>query len=375
MKIGGLTWWRNNYGSILQAYALQQKILSLGIDHEIICQYGKRIASFDNFRDKVKRIGLIKTIKRIFWKFCFGKLRKRSIKLQQFVDQNLRISQEKYTEDTIINANDVYDGFISGSDQVWNVALNPETSIYWLGFVKESKLKVSYAPSVGVGKLSEKQSVKIRENLKDYKAISCREEEGTKLINKAMGETRCKTTLDPTLLVGREFWDNICPPRKFSEPYVFVYLLRGTKKERQLVESFALKMNLTIVTMPFLDTEKIELYDFKFGDTKFWDASPLDFVSAVRYADYVFTDSFHGMIFSCLYHVNFYTFSKIGKAQLNRVTGLQSLFHIPSRMIEGSMKVEKLEEMEEINWNIVDEILGEKRKESEEFLLQALKEL
>ena len=79
MKIAGLTWWRNNYGSILQAYALQSYLNSQDdIEYDIVCQFGKKIASIDNLKDKIKRLGFCETIKKAFWKYFFRKLRKRN---------------------------------------------------------------------------------------------------------------------------------------------------------------------------------------------------------------------------------------------------------------------------------------------------------
>ena len=76
MKLGGMTWWRYNYGSILQAYALQSELKELGIDdYEIICQYGKKVASISNLKEKIKRIGVRQSLKRIVWKFGLKKLR------------------------------------------------------------------------------------------------------------------------------------------------------------------------------------------------------------------------------------------------------------------------------------------------------------
>ena len=90
-KIGIVTWWRYNYGSILQALALQHKLKEINVDSEIICQYGKKAVSISNLKEKLKRIGPKKTIKRIFWKFGLKKLRQRNRRIQEFVDNNLNI--------------------------------------------------------------------------------------------------------------------------------------------------------------------------------------------------------------------------------------------------------------------------------------------
>lgn len=374
MKIAGLTWWRNNYGSILQAYALQSMIEKYDdVEYEILCQYGEKIFSADNALDKLKKYGLRETFKRAFWKFSMKKLRQRNANIQKFVDENLNVSKKHYNEDIISNANDDYDGFFCGSDQIWNTKLTPADSIYWLGFVEKGKHKVSYAPSVGTDEVSEAEAEIIRKNLADFDMISSREESGTALINKIVGKDVCQTVLDPTLLAPRDLWDNICPPRKYEEKYVFAYMLRGDKKQRKFIEKFASKKNLKVVTMPFLDSESIEKYDFKFGDIKLWDASPKEFISAIRYADYVFTDSFHCMVFSCLYHRTFYSFPKKGPAQMNRITGLQKLFGIPNRVLTEKTTVEDAENFTEIDWQNVDDTIEKQRAISLKYLDDAMK--
>lgn len=365
MKIGGLTWWRNNYGSILQAYALQQKLNSIpGISYEIINQFGKKIWSFDNLIDKLRTIGVRRTFFRFFWKFCFPKLKNRSIKIQKFTDEKMIVSDKQYSESTISDANREYDAFICGSDQIWNPTLTDIDGMYWLNFANEDKIKCSYAPSIGVDSVTKEEERAIQERLNQFRAISCREESGTKLINKIMGKTVCQTVLDPTLMIDRKVWDGLCQVNQYDYPYVFVYMLRGTKRQRQMTEEFAKEKNLKIVTIPFMETEYTVWYDLMFGDIKVWDAAPDEFITLIQNAEYVFTDSFHSSVFSILYHVPFYTFPKIGKAQVNRLTDLQEMFGISGRMITENMRVEDLLRMPDIDWEKVDKILERKRHES-----------
>ena len=119
MKVGIITWWRNNYGSILQALALQQKLNQYNdLQYEIICQFGKKATSVDNFFDKIKSVGLAETCKRVFWKVAFKGLRLRNKKMQQFVDKNLKVSNQQYNEHDIADSNKYYDTYICGSDQI-----------------------------------------------------------------------------------------------------------------------------------------------------------------------------------------------------------------------------------------------------------------
>lgn len=376
MKIGTITWWRYNYGSILQAYALQQKLKELGYeDYEIICQYGKKIVSISNLREKLKRVGLKETTRRIIWKYGLRKLRKRNSKIQNFVDTHLKVSEKEYNEDNIKEANNDYDTFICGSDQIWNPKLTEINSMYWLTFANEDKLKISYAPSIGVNEFTDIQEKEVKDVLKSFKAISSRESTGTDLINKTLGEEKCQTVLDPTLLVEKKVWDNLLKEEvnnKKTEPYIFVYMLRGTKKQRKFIENFAKSKKLKIITMPFLDNEKINLYDFKFGDEKCWDGSPIEFINLIKNAEYVFTDSFHSMIFSCIYHTEFFTFPKIGKAQLNRIYAFQKLIGAEERMITEDIDIQTFAKIEKIDWKKVDSTFSQRRKESEKYLKDAL---
>lgn len=373
MKLAGITWWRNNYGSILQAYALQTYLETLdGIEYEILCQYGKEIGSFDNLLDKLKRYGLFETVNRIIWRFGIPQLRNRSGVIQRFVEKNLNVSKRQYTESTIGTANNLYDGFICGSDQIWNPTLTDTNSMYWLTFANDDKIRVAYAPSIGVEALSESQKRDIVNNLNHFNAISCREESGTQLINSVLGQDRCKTVLDPTLMVSKRVWDNICTKTCKKEKYIFVYMLRGTRKQRRMVEDFAAKKKLKILTMPFLDTEHIVWYDSKFGDKKIWAADPADFISLIKNAEFVVTDSFHCMVFSCLYHKTFFAFRKIGASQHNRMVDLQNLVGIENRIMEESDSVIEEEKFGTINWSQVDEKLENARTESRNYLLAAL---
>lgn len=368
MKIGGLTWWRNNYGSILQAYALQQELNSIpGVSYEIINQFGKKIISFDNLMDKLKTIGVRKTFLRIFWKFCFPKLKNRSAKIQKFTDEKLIVSDRQYSESTISDANIEYDVFVCGSDQIWNPTLTDIDSMYWLDFANENKVKFSYAPSIGVTKVSEKEKQAIQKHLSTFKAISCREETGTNLINQILGKQICQTVLDPTLMVDKKTWDEICPDNKYDFPYIFVYMLRGTKQQRKAVEIFAKERNLKIITMPFMESEYTVWYDLKFGDIKVWDAAPDEFIALIRNAKYVFTDSFHSSVFSILYHVPFFTFPKVGKAQMSRIIGLQDSLKIDSRTVMEKDDIIRVAK-KKIDWEMVDALLEDRRKSSQYYI-------
>ena len=376
MKVGIITWWRNNYGSILQALALQQKLNQYNdLQYEIICQFGKKATSVDNVFDKIKCVGLAETCKRVFWKVAFKGLRLRNKKMQQFVDENLKVSNQQYNEHDIADSNKYYDTYICGSDQIWNPDLVPTDSMYWLPFVEKGKNKIAYAPSFGASTVTEKQKEQIKANLSTFKAVSCRENSGARTINQIIGEKKCEAVLDPTMLIERDYWDTISEDKIYNEKYIFAYMLRGTAAQRKYIEKIARERNLKIVSIPFLDYEKIDPYDLKFGDYKLWDANPAEFISAIRHAEYVFCDSFHCIVFSILYHRPFFVFPKVGadgkvkKSQISRMTDLLELAEIKNRILLDN---EEAGLDAEIDWNNSDKRIQKARCDSERYLEQAL---
>lgn len=376
MKVGIITWWRNNYGSILQALALQQKLNQYNdLQYEIICQFGKKSTSVDNVFDKIKSVGLAETCKRVFWKVAFKGLRLRNKKMQQFVDENLKVSNQQYNEHDIADSNKYYDTYICGSDQIWNPDLVPTDSMYWLPFVEKGKNKIAYAPSFGASTVTEKQKEQIKANLSTFKAVSCRENSGARTINQIIGEKKCEAVLDPTMLIERDYWDTISEDKIYDEKYIFAYMLRGTAAQRKYIEKIARERNLKIVSISFLDYEKIDPYDLKFGDYKLWDANPAEFISAIRHAEYVFCDSFHCIVFSILYHRPFFVFPKVGadgkvkKSQISRMTDLLELAEIKNRILLDN---EEADLDAEIDWNNSDKRIQKARCDSERYLEQAL---
>ncbi len=370
MKIGVITWWRNNYGSILQAYALQNVLNKMpDVECEIISQYDRNPATLKNFINKLRTRGIINTLKISFWKFSLPKMRERTSALLSFVNDNLRISDNNYTEDTIYKTNELYDVFICGSDQIWNPTLTRLDSIYWLTFVENNKSKIAYAPSVGVKTFTDKQKNIVRKNLSSFKAVSCRELSGTRLINATLYGNRCEKVVDPTLLVDKSVWDDISERKVSCEKYIFVYFLRCNKKHRKMVEEFATQKGLKVYSMPFLEPEFAEIYDFSFGNKKIWKASPADFISYIRNAEYVFTDSFHASVFSIIYHRNFFVFPKKGKAQMERLMSLFNESGVGNRIIDSTKRVD---DISEINWENVDLLLNNSREDSYNYLKEAI---
>ena len=155
MKTGIITWWRNNYGSILQAYALQQVLNEFDdIEYEIISQYDKNPANAKNFFRKIKQIGFLNTLKRTFWRFMFPKLKNRTSAMQNFISKNLKVSEKSYNSENIAETNKIY-----GVDEEISLT-KTSTDLYAKTTNNEITYRVSsFEAGVGVDSISSTSAV------------------------------------------------------------------------------------------------------------------------------------------------------------------------------------------------------------------------
>ena len=345
-KVGIITHYygSQNYGGLLQAYALCKKLNALGYDAEQIQYIHKDVGEPNNAVRKWSTNRIANALKirisRVKEKDFFSNMKKRSKAIEEF-RKNIPHSFEIYSKDTISQSNDLYDAFITGSDQVWNMDWYDEA--YFLKFV-ENKPKYSYAASVGTNELTTERKKLFKENLMDYTKISVREKDSVELLQ-PLTKVEVQYVLDPTLLLAKNEWDEICLGKRIQEKYLFCYFLGEGIVERQLARDYADAHELKIVTLPFLNGQKRKC-DEKFGDVKLYDVSPGEFVSLIKYSDCVFTDSFHACVFSNIYEKNFFVFPRSGADKMsNRITSLISLFHNQERFCDSSEK----QSMEYIN--------------------------
>lgn len=341
-KIAVLTLFHNstNYGGNLQAYALCQALNQQGFQAEqlrIDCYedcYALQTMSRAKF-------AILKAVKRpakaVLSRFFPGYRRKKATQqqlrqplLDAFRHFNYDLTPHSgrvYTSATIGKAADLYDGFVTGSDQVWNPRWY--SAPFFLTFVKH-KPKVAYAASIAQASLPQWIRALYRKHLRDFTAVSVRETAAVQLLE-GIAPEEAEFVLDPTLLLTRQDWDKVCTPRQVAEPYAFCYFLGDDPAMRQTAAAYAQAHGLTLVTIPNA-TGLVHKNDKNFGDLQLATPSPEEFISLIRHADQVFTDSFHASVFSLIYERQFCVFARAGhKAMGSRLDSLTALFHVEER--------------------------------------------
>ena len=386
-KIGVLTQYFNstNYGGNFQAYALSNVIQQQGFAVEQICFSPTASGSILKKAFANGLGGLIKKLTRIPKKVFFRFIKKsenkkhnafvrRANATYHFNQVLIPHSGTVYNNETIKNCVNGYDIFITGSDQVWN--MNWYVPAYFLDFVPSDKVKMSYAASISMDNLSKKQQQIIKDHLQDYKAVSMREPSAVKLLE-GLSPVEVKTTLDPTLLLRKEDWDEVCADRVIKEEYCFCYFLGDNKRERKIATDFAKKHHLKLVFIPHATGVDISLPDLKMEGEKLYDVSPEQFLSLIKHAKYVFTDSFHAVVFSNIYQKQYFVFNRSKKGEMSsRIVDITALFNQSERFCAGKERetLEYVESLSEIDYSQPNEKFEQLKKESIEFLISNIED-
>lgn len=335
----------SNYGAILQAYALQ---------HILNQKNETYLLNYDLCKPKENKTLLRKFISSII-NIIFKQKFKRFLRKNSLVTH--KIDSIKLLEKEVVKYNNV----ICGSDQVWNIDITKkDSSIFMLDFdMPENINRFSYAASFGTKKISDTAKKKLKKVLPKYKKISVREE-SAKTILKEIGFENVDVVLDPTLLLEKQEWNKICKKNEIKEQYIFIYCLEDTLEFRKTVDYIANKLNLPIVDMCRKKRFKSKTINKPY-------IGPDEFVSLIKNAEFIITNSFHGTVFSILFEKNFITIEHTtrGTRQKNILKKLGLDDRLCSNVDKN--KINKCLEST-INYVDVNEKLSKERREALKFI-------
>lgn len=320
----------NNYGAVLQTYALQEVVSRYG-DVKIINYDNRHISnSFDLIRFKPSIHGLLGMGKDI----CRLLPRRRVInKFMEFINEKLKLTRVCSSEELLKGKAGVFDCYVAGSDQIWNPAcvsgngcLDP---VYFLDFSPVGAKKVSYASSLGSYTFSDQEKLKLKEYLSDFSVVSVREQGAQSLLQEVLGR-KVNHVLDPTLLLSKEEWlKSLNFPAQVlpKEKYILLYTVPKVPLVRSVVEYLSKRIGLRVVTIDQGLSAGAHV------DEHIRDAGPLDFIRLFSEAEFVITDSFHGVCFSLNFGKPFVAVSP-GK-YANRIESLLSLVGLENRLVKS----------------------------------------
>lgn len=344
MKIGILTFhWATNYGAVLQAYALQYYLISIGHEVDIIDykpkQYDDTIYAFIRYR---KFLGLKN----------YRNQKRKEGRLSEFRKKYLKLSNRFWTQKALNSAIGQYEVLITGSDQIMNPSFlrygekGKKSSVYFLDF-KGDFIKIAYAASFGCTSYPTELLNDLTGYFEDFKAISVRENSGKEIVSAAK-YIGSQLVPDPTLLLKSSDYLQFIVPSEDRK--LFVYMLHGKVQK----------------ILPILNSD----YAVTFSN----DESIEEWLSSIYHAECVITNSFHCVVFCLLFHKPFrVVLDSLENVGMNdRFYSLLSRCNLTNRM-QTFESMNLRDEALNINWSRTDELISEFSNIGKDFILTNLK--
>ena len=335
MKIGILTLpLHTNYGGILQAYALQSVLRGMGHDVKIIDGGIHAIPMWKIILGYLKQLAL-----------SLGKTRLHhihSFQIRRFVKDYLEIlcPNKVFSENT-------FDVIIVGSDQVWRNSYAERIEYYFLDFAKEWDVKrVAYAASFGIDSWDypddKTELCKKLVHLFDY--ISVREESGIHLCKEFL-DAEASMMIDPTLLLSAQEYNEIGKKNNSKiQGELLAYILDSTEEKQKTLKCLK-------------ETYQIESYSLNSQSALFNQYLSVEYwLDGFSKAKFVFTDSFHGCVFSLIFNVPFIVYANKERG-MARFYSLLKLFGLENRLIYNMEDLSRAVHSP-IDWKYVNECLG-----------------
>ena len=368
-RVAIMTWYHyRNYGTVLQATALYKVISDLGYNPSLI-QY----RPVGNILEKMSfMVFFVKLYNWLLNHILCPKYYHNDIKetlFTTYLKERITETVPIINDDDFIKLNKEFDAFVCGSDQIWS-PLNFNDK-YYLSFVKDIGKKIAYAPSMGVSEIKDSEVKQmIAELLKGFHYLSVREKHGAEIIRNLTGQD-ARVVLDPTLLLKDTEWDeyaDVATTTKLEQPFILCYYLGKPSRYRRYVKNAAEKWGLPVFEIP-----TIRQYG-RYAEFPF-EVGPSEFVSLIKNASFVFTDSFHGMVFSIIYKIPFIIFERFEKDdprnQNSRIYSLIHLLGLENGLMHPS-NIDRIEELPQFDFTDCYENLEKLRKESLEYLRTSL---
>lgn len=398
MKIAIVTWISyNNYGTFLQAFALQSFLCQNGYDAYLLSD--QRIIPWLNISKKENAIvcnkpyqkggkvvhivkelvnNFLPYIKKIIYRYRNAIVQKQNNKKLKyyFLSKQLfaTFKQTKMIIDSEVFPNDLdvlnnkYDIFVAGSDQIWSVLQEKMLTYYFLDFV--TKKKIAYAPSMGNIQIDQNKQKQLSVLLNDFCFLSVREEKSAIQLSKITSK-KVEWVCDPTLLIGIDFWKKQTEDISVNKSnYILCYFLEDSSWYYKYAEEMAKKTHTHLALIPNNKSFVNRKYAVKSG------IGPLEFVAWIRKAKYILTDSYHGMLFSIIFNKTFIPIKRFfDKDPNNQNIRLDTISKITEKEdIFISEKQFVIEDIPFFEWEKINRNIQKYREQSIRFFLGSLGE-
>lgn len=361
MRVGIMTFHTAlNYGAVLQTFALYKTIKDMGNDVKVI-DYK---APFNEKRFAPKPFSYFLNI-RVLYNILFRNGYEIYYKdgFRKFIDKYIPLTESLYDEEELIKMNDYFDNFISGSDQVWNLACTEGDTMYYLPFVKDFNKRNTYAASIGYTQLPNAQISLYKTLIESFNNISMRELPGVSIVKSLTGKD-ASLVLDPTMLLHKEQWEEIADFSLVPSTgkYMLIYVMSEDKSLINEAKEIAKQKSLEVIYI----TQRL----FKLNNAiNLRNVTPEQWVGLFLKADFIATNSFHGLVFSINFNRQFITKYIPRSIANSRMQTVLDILHLHNRRMDNDCYTSEIP----IDYYSVNNTINKYRRSSVEFLDKVLK--
>ncbi len=367
VKIGTITYWwtQDNYGQVLQCYALIDFLRRLGYDAFLIRCW-----------PMPSKHGFLTLIKKALRYLCSSKYRRTAFMWRRlgrisaeenrkhprhFDDFRSRYipSTEEYDWDSLKREPPLADAYVCGSDQIWGTP----SPLYFLQFGSSEVKRIAYAPSLGGIRPKGKSKRLMSKYLQEFDYISSRESEGVKVIHE-MGFPNALQQPDPTLLLPVTTYRHIAQPPANNQPYALIYLL-GNETEVAVEELHDYFRTQGLEVRYVASQGRVDNFDKLYPTVEEW-------LGLIEHATCVVTNSFHGTVFCLQFNTPFLVFPVKGAIvrMNNRINELLTRYGLHDRIYFGSL--DKL--FDAVNFGVFNSLRAEEEDNVRELFSELLQE-
>ena len=334
MKIGIATYFKiKNYGSALQAFALRKFLMQQGYSALFLNVKEQKPINDLFHKLYVGTVTLFKCAFNASARKTQAEIKALKKKTTEVISKNTAELFSNFEQEFLPSINigrlelkkmaksDEFGAFICGSDQIWS-PLSPHLSGFkFLSFAPKEK-RIAFSPSFGVSKIPSYNESFVKKSLMKIDDISVREFDGAKIIKELTGKDAL-VTIDPTMLLTGEEWRNIYKEHSVLTPdekYILCYFFdEPDEKDVLKITEFARLKNLKIKVLSCSNKFLIE------NGAELIDAGPMEFLALTDNAEYVFTNSFHGSVFSVLFEKKFIAFARNHSDTVKQTSRIETL--------------------------------------------------
>ena len=313
-RVGLVTYYKENYGSVLQCYSTKHYLESLGLECHVLYRRYKSSISFERISNilhhalkALRYKGYLKQYMEMHKAMAREKgylTEEAKSKLNDFIDKKIHPEGYSWQELCQIGKDNTYIAFVAGSDQIWNASINVDPC-YFLKFTRKDK-RIAFAPSFGVASIPAFNVKSVRDGIRGFDLIAVREETGERIVRQ-MSSVQTTRIADPVALLNKKEWQMFSASfSRLEFKYIFVHFLnRPSRNAIQCINRIIESCGLTAILFSYDYPEYSEL-----KNAQRYNGDPVEYLALIDSAECVCTDSFHSTMFSMILNRKFFTFPR-----------------------------------------------------------------